>query len=89
MSTDITMMKMRIPYIRTTVSAMLSLLLFWTSLHVKAATIGTWKAYMAYRDITEIAKGGNNFYVLASKSLYRYNTSDRCYLFRDSANCRS
>lgn len=83
------MMKMRIPYIRTTVSAMLSLLLVWTSLHVKAATIGTWKAYMAYRDITEIAKGGNNFYVLASKSLYRYNTSDNSIQTFDKASTLS
>lgn len=42
-----------------------------------SSQIGTWKSYMAYHDITSIAKGGNIVYVLASNDLYMYDTSDQ------------
>lgn len=54
-----------------------------------SAPIGTWKAYMSYRDVTEIEKGGNTLYVLASKSLYSYNTQDNSIQTFDKANALS
>lgn len=42
----------------------------------KASPIGSWKAYPAYSDITEIEPTGNLVYVLASEDLYSYNKSD-------------
>lgn len=43
---------------------------------VSAEAIGSWKAYLAYNDITELQEAGNIIYVLASKNLYAYNTND-------------
>ena len=34
------------------------------------AQTGTWRAYLAYHDVTEIEKAGNMMYVLASNNLY-------------------
>jgi hypothetical protein len=42
-----------------------------------AQRIGSWKAYPAYSDITEIEKAGNTLYVLASGGLFSYNTNDK------------
>lgn len=42
-----------------------------------AKGVGTWKAYMAYHDITAIEKGGDILYILASDNLYSYNTHDQ------------
>ena len=42
-----------------------------------ANTIGSWKAYLAYTDITEIERVGHELFVLASKNLYLYNTQDQ------------
>lgn len=53
-----------------------ALLLSIVNYQLSIAQIGTWKAYMAYHDITEIEKGGNILYVLASDNLYSYNTND-------------
>lgn len=53
------------------------LLMAWTAAPQAHAVIGTWKAYMAYSDITEVAKGGSMLYVLASKNLYTYNPADQ------------
>ena len=39
--------------------------------------IGSWKAYMAYKDITEIQSTGNELFVLASNNLYQYNQTDQ------------
>lgn len=44
---------------------------------VHAAGTGSWKAYLAYNNITEIEKAGNEIFVLASKNLYLYNTQDQ------------
>ena len=46
-----------------------------TMLH--AASIGSWRAYLAYTDITEIEKAGNELFVLASRNLYLYNIDDQ------------
>lgn len=42
-----------------------------------SASIGSWRAYLAYTDITEIEKAGNELFVLASKNLYLYNIEDQ------------
>lgn len=63
-----------------------SFLNFHPSLYSHAASIGTWKAYMAYHDVTEIEKGGNTIYVLASKNLYSYNTNDQSIHTYDKVN---
>lgn len=55
-------------------------------LQSKAASIGTWKAYMAYSDITEVEKGGNIYYVLASDGLFTYNTNDGSIRTYDKSN---
>lgn len=41
-----------------------------------AAEIGSWNAYMAYHDITDIHPAGNMVYVLSSGSLFAYNADD-------------
>jgi len=41
------------------------------------AAIGTWQAFMAYHDITAIEPAGNTIFVLASKNLYCYSTTDQ------------
>lgn len=52
-------------------------LLFTCMVTTHAATIGTWKAFMAYHDIKEVAEAGNNkIFVLATNSLYLYNKND-------------
>ncbi len=40
------------------------------------AQSGTWKAYMAYSDVSQIERDGNTLYVLASNDLYSYNRND-------------
>jgi len=50
------------------------------------AQVGTWKAYMAYHDITNVQKVGNTLYVLASNSLYTYNTNDKSIQTYDKTN---
>lgn len=42
----------------------------------RAGSIGSWKAYLSYHNITEIEKGGDVLYVLASNNLFAYNTVD-------------
>ena len=54
--------------------------------HLSIAQIGSWKNYMAYQDITEIEKGGNMLFVLASNSLYTYNTNDQSIQTYDKTN---
>lgn len=49
------------------------------------AAIGTWKNYLAYSDITDVKEGGNYLYVLASGSLYTYNTNDHSITTYDKA----
>lgn len=53
---------------------------------LQAASIGTWKAYRAYSDITDVQQGGNMLYVLASKSLYTYNKNDHSLQLYDKTN---
>lgn len=53
---------------------------------IATAQVGTWRAYMAYHDISDIQKGGNKLYVLASNSLYTYNTNDQSIETFDKTN---
>lgn len=51
-----------------------------------SAQVGTWRAYMAYSDVTDVQKAGNTLYVLASNSLYTYNTNDKSIQTYDKTN---
>ena len=66
-------------------TALLLILNAFFALNMHSAAVGTWKAYMAYHDITEIAKGGNTLYTLASGSLFAYNTNDNSVTTYDKA----
>lgn len=55
----------------------LALLLCYYFTMLPCHAIGEWKAYLAYSDITEIEKAGEELFVLASKNLYLYNTQDQ------------
>lgn len=50
------------------------------------AQSGTWKAYMAYSDVSEIERDGNTLYVLASSDLYSYNRNDNSITTYDKTN---
>lgn len=52
----------------------------------KAQTIGQWKAYMAYHDVTEVCQAGQTYYVLASNNLYSYNEHDQSLQTYDKVN---
>lgn len=67
----------------------LSAILIIHALFAGATAIGTWKAYMSYYDVTEIEKGGNMLYVLASGNLYSYNESDQSIRTYDKINLLS
>lgn len=56
-----------------------------TGSHVVGATVGTWKSYMAYHDVQDIQKAGHVLFVLASNSLYSYNTNDQSVQTYDKA----
>ncbi len=64
------------------VAAMLAIAVACT----KAATVGSWKAYMAYHDITNVVKGGHTLFVLASGSLFSYNENDHSLTTYDKVN---
>ena len=46
------------------------------ALHIMAAQVGQWNAYLAYHDITDIEPAGNIVYVLSSNDLFSYNIND-------------
>lgn len=48
--------------------------------------IGSWKAYMAYYEVQQIQKGGDDLFVMASNSLYQYNLSDQSIYTYDKTN---
>lgn len=48
--------------------------------------IGTWKAYMAYHDVQQIQKAGDELFVMASNSLYQYNLNDQSIYTYDKTN---
>lgn len=55
-------------------------------LTMSAAGIGTWRNYLAYSEITDVQKAGNTLFVLASKGLYSYNTTDQSIVTYDKTN---
>ena len=55
---------------------LVSFAIFLATTAIQAASIGSWKAYLAYTHITEIEQAGHELFVLASKNLYLYNTQD-------------
>ncbi len=61
-------------------------LLTMTANHCRAASVGTWNAYMSYHNITSVEKAGNIYYVLASENLYAYNTNDQSVQTYDKMN---
>ena len=54
-----------------------------------AAQTGTWRAYPAYTEITQIETVGNQYYVLASNGLYVYNRADNSTRTFDKTNVLS
>ena len=64
------------------------LLLAWSMVNGQwsMAQIGTWKAYMAYSDIQEIQKAGDELFVMASNDLYQYNINDQSIYTYDKTN---
>lgn len=48
--------------------------------------IGSWTSYLAYSDITDIAPTGKRVYVLSSKGLFAYNTTDNSVQSFDKMN---
>ncbi len=61
-------------------------LCLFSAVNCIADGIGTWKNYMSYSDVTDIHKGGNNLYVLASSNLYTYNLNDESITTYDKTN---
>ena len=56
------------------------------TLCARPAVVGSWKAYMAYSDVTDIVAAGNLLYVLASNDLYVYNKNDQSIQTFDKVN---
>ena len=48
--------------------------------------IGTWKAYMAYNEVQDIQKAGDDLFVMASNDLYQYNLNDQSIYTYDKTN---
>ena len=61
-------------------------LCLFTAANCIADGIGTWKNYMSYSNITDIYKGRNNLYVLASSGLFTYNMNDESITTYDKTN---
>src|SRR5574344_74530 len=56
----------------------LSVAMLLLSIHFSAfAQVGTWKAYMAYSNVSDVVEANNLIYVLASDNLYAYNKNDK------------
>lgn len=53
---------------------------------IALSQIGTWKAYMAYHDVQQIQKAGDELFVMASNSLYQYNLTDQSIYTYDKTN---
>ena len=50
------------------------------------AQIGRWKAYMAYHEVQQIKKAGDDLFVMASNDLYQYNLNDQSIYTYDKTN---
>lgn len=74
-------------FITTAIAA--CLLTLTTAAQTTSSSIGTWKAHMAYSDITHIVRHAETIYVLASHNLYTYNTDDQSISAYDKMNALS
>ena len=61
-------------------------LLTFSCCQIALSQIGTWKAYMAYHDVQQIQKAGDELFVMASNSLYQYNLTDHSIYTYDKTN---
>lgn len=68
---------------------LLSILFLMMAITAWSGGIGTWKSYLAYGDISEIQSTGKIIYVLSSKGLFSYNTSDQSIQTYDKMNALS
>ena len=64
----------------------ITLLLTFCYCHLTMAQIGSWKAYMAYSEIQQIQKAGDDLFVMASNDLYQYNFNDQSIYTYDKTN---
>ena len=62
------------------------LLLSIVNCQLSIGQIGTWKAYMAYHDVQQIQKAGDDLFVMASNDLYQYNLNDQTIYTYDKTN---
>ena len=69
--------------------AIVTLMAICIAICIKGGPIGTWTSYLAYSDITSIAPAGKTVYVLSSKGLFAYNTSDHSIQTFDKMNALS
>ena len=67
----------------------LSIMFLMTAIAAWSGGIGTWKSYLAYGDISEIQSTGKIIYVLSSKGLFSYNTTDQSIQTYDKMNALS
>ncbi len=61
-------------------------LLTFSCCQIALSQIGTWKAYMAYHDVQQIQKAGDELFVMASNDLYQYNLNDQSIYTYDKTN---
>jgi len=54
--------------------------------YLAIAQIGTWHNFLAYHEIQQICKAGNQLFVLASNDLYQYNLDDQSITTYDKVN---
>ena len=62
------------------------LLLSIVNCQLSIAQIGRWKAYMAYHEVQQIKKAGDDLFVMASNDLYQYNLNDQSIYTYDKTN---
>lgn len=65
---------------------LVSIVLLLCCCYSAMAQVGTWKNHLAYRDIQQICKAGDELFVLASNDLYQYNLNDQSITTYDKVN---
>ena len=76
-------------WINKTIGWQRFLLLLLFTVHYSLFTfsqVGTWKHYLAYHEVQDIQKAGDNLFVLASNGLYQYNLNDQSITTYDRIN---
>ena len=64
----------------------LSFIIYHSSFSPARAQVGTWKHYLAYHEVQDIQKAGDDLFVLASNGLYQYNLNDQSIITYDRIN---